>query len=57
MLVLQVTPVLRGTEVCAYEAERRIAVVGDELAPGEAGERGEVAGKALLELCLQGAVV
>ena len=53
----EVLPVLRRACVGADKAERRVAVVGHELGPGEAGQSGEVAGQALLHLRLQRAVL
>ena len=57
VFIAQIPPILSEAKVSAYEAQRRVPVVGHYFSPGKSGERGEVAGQPFLHLGLQRAVL
>src|ERR1019366_2436627 len=53
VLITQILPVLRCAVVKAYEVQRGIPVIGNQLRPGKRNQRGEMARQPLLHLGLQ----
>ena len=57
VLEVKVLRILRSAVVGADKAEGRVAVIGDQLGPGEAGQGFKVFGQVFLELGLEGVVL